>query len=141
MVNEGGGFVIDKIDHIGIAVKDIKKSLELYEGILGIKCIGQEIVEEQNVKTAFLPIGDTEIELLESTSEDGPIAKFIDKRGEGIQHLAFKVDNIEETLEELKNKGIRLIDQKPRIGAGGAKIAFLHPKSTNGVLIEISQRD
>lgn len=133
--------MIEKIDHIGIAVKDIKKSLELYQGVFGIKCIGEEVVDEQNVKTAFLPIGDTEIELLESTSDDGAIAKFIEKKGEGIQHIAFKVDNIEESLKELKEKGIRLIDEKPRLGAGGAKIAFLHPKSTNGVLIEISERD
>lgn len=133
--------MIEKIDHIGIAVKDLEKSLELYEGIFGIKCIGEEVVEEQKVKTAFLPIGDTEIELLASTSDDGPIAKFIEKRGEGVQHIAFKVDNIDKALESLKEKGIKLIDEKPRIGAGGAKIAFLHPKSTDGVLIEISERD
>lgn len=133
--------MVEKIDHIGIAVKDIKKSLELYEKVLGIKCIGEEVVEEQKVKTAFLPIGDTEIELLESTSDDGPIAKFIEKRGEGLQHIAFKVDNIDKKLEELKEKGIRLIDEKARIGAGGSKIAFIHPKSTGGVLIEISERD
>lgn len=130
-----------KIDHIGIAVKDLKKSLEFYEEILGIKCVGEEVVEDQKVKTAFLPIGDTEMELLESTADDGPIAKFIEKRGEGVHHIAFKVDNIDAKLEELKDKGIRLIDEKPRLGAGGARIAFLHPKSTNGVLIEISERD
>ncbi|MBC7087373.1 MAG: methylmalonyl-CoA epimerase [Tissierellales bacterium] len=133
--------MVKKIDHIGIAVKDLEKAVEFYEQMLGIKCEGKEVVEEQKVKVAFLPIGDTEIELLESTDEEGPIAKFIEKKGEGIQHIAFRVDNIEATLEDLKNKGVRLIDEKPRYGAGGAKIAFLHPKSTNGVLIEISERE
>ncbi|WFA07722.1 methylmalonyl-CoA epimerase [Tissierella sp. Yu-01] len=133
--------MVNKVDHIGIAVKNLEETLKFYEDILGIKCVAEEVVEEQKVKTAFLPLGDTEIELLESTSEDGPIAKFIEKKGEGIQHIAYKVDDIEKALEELKAKGIRLIDEKPRRGAGGAKIAFLHPKSTFGVLIEICQRD
>jgi len=99
------------------------------------------ILESQLKALAFFPIGESEIELLESTSEEGPIAKYIDKKGEGIQHVAFRVENIERALEYLKEKGIRLIDQKPRIGAGGAKIAFLHPKATNGVLVELCQRD
>lgn len=133
--------MVNKVDHIGIAVKSIDEALKFYEDILGIKCIDQEVVEEQHVKTAFLPVGDTEIELLESTSEDGPIARFIEKKGEGIQHIAYKVDNIDEALEELKAKGVRLIDEVPRIGAGGARIAFLHPKSTFGVLIEICERN
>lgn len=133
--------MVGKVDHIGIAVKNMEEALKFYEDVLGIKCVAQEVVEEQKVRTAFLPIGDTEVELLESTSEDGPIAKFIEKKGEGIQHIAYKVDDIEKALEELKEKGVRLIDEKPRIGAGGAKIAFLHPKSTFGVLIEICQRD
>jgi methylmalonyl-CoA/ethylmalonyl-CoA epimerase len=98
-------------------------------------------VAEQKVTTAFFPVGDSEVELLESTAPDGPIAKYLEKRGEGIQHIAFRVENIEEALAELKEKGIRLIDEKPRLGAGGAKIAFLHPKSTHGVLIEISERE
>jgi methylmalonyl-CoA/ethylmalonyl-CoA epimerase len=132
--------MVGKVDHIGIAVKNLEESLKFYEDVLGIKCVADEVVEEQKVKTAFLPLGDTEIELLESTSEDGPIAKFIEKKGEGIQHIAYKVDDIEKALEELKAKGIRLIDEKPRLGAGGAKIAFLHPKSTFGVLIEICER-
>lgn len=132
--------MVGKVDHIGIAVKSIEEALKFYEGVLGIKCVEQEVVEEQHVRTAFLPVGDTEVELLESTSDDGPIAKFIEKKGEGIQHIAYKVDNIEKALEELKAKGIRLIDEKPRMGAGGAKIAFLHPKSTFGVLIEICER-
>lgn len=132
---------LSKVDHIGIAVKSIEEALKFYEGALGIKCVGEEIVEEQKVKTAFLPVGDTEVELLESTSEEGTIAKFIEKKGEGIHHIAFRVDDIEKSLEELKAKGVRLIDEKPRLGAGGAKIAFIHPKSTGGVLIEISERD
>ncbi|KUK13247.1 MAG: methylmalonyl-CoA epimerase [Synergistetes bacterium] len=129
-----------KIDHIGIAVKSISDALKLYEDILGIKCEGVEEVLEQKVKTAFLPIGDTEIELLESTSPDGPVAKFIEKRGEGIHHIAFRVDNLEDAIRELKKRGIVLIDEQPRKGAGGARIAFLHPKSTGGVLIEICER-
>ena len=133
--------MVKKVDHIGIAVKNLEEALEFYENTLGIKCLETEVVEEQKVKVAFLPIGDTEVELLESTEEDGPIAKFIEKRGEGIQHIAYKVDNIEEAIEELQAKGIRMIDEKPRYGAGGAKIAFLHPKSTFGVLIELCERD
>ncbi|NMB08369.1 MAG: methylmalonyl-CoA epimerase [Tissierellia bacterium] len=133
--------MVKKVDHIGIAVKNLEEALEFYENTLGMKCVETEIVEEQKVKVAFLPIGDTEVELLESTEEDGPIAKFIEKRGEGIQHIAYRVDNIEEAIEELKSKGIRMIDEKPRYGAGGAKIAFLHPKSTFGVLIELCERE
>lgn len=133
--------MIEKIDHIGIAVKSIKKTSELLSNILGLKVTGEEIVEEQKVKVAFLPIGDSELELLESTSPESPIARFIAKKGEGIQHIAFKVNNIEEVLEKLKKEGVRLIDEKPRYGAGGAKIAFLHPKSTNGILIELCERN
>ena len=133
--------MVEKIDHIGIAVKNLKETLEFYEEVLGIKSVGTEVVEEQKVRVAFLPTGDTEIELLESTEEDGPIAKFIEKRGEGIQHIAYRVDNIEKSIEELKEKGLRMIDEKPRYGAGGARIAFLHPKSTFGVLIELCERE
>jgi methylmalonyl-CoA/ethylmalonyl-CoA epimerase len=132
--------MVNKVDHIGIAVKDLDSTIKFYEDILGIKCINTEVVEEQKVKVAFLPIGDTEVELLESTEEDGPIAKFIEKKGEGMQHMAYRVDDIEKAIEELKEKGIRMIDEKPRYGAGGAKIAFLHPKSTFGVLIELCER-
>lgn len=131
---------ISKLDHIGIAVKNLEESLRFYEEVLGIPCTGTEVVEEQKVKVAFLPVGDTEVELLESTHEDGPIAKFIEKKGEGIQHLAFRVDNIEAAIEAMKAKGIKMIDETPRYGAGGAKIAFCHPKSTNGILIELSER-
>lgn len=133
--------MIKKVDHIGIAVKDLAEALKLYEGMLGLKAVETEVVEEQKVKVAFLPTGDSEVELLESTSPDGPIAKYIERNGEGIQHIAFRVDNLEQRLAELKEKGVRLIDEKPRRGAGGAKIAFLHPKSTFGVLIELSERD
>ena len=132
--------MIEKIDHIGIAVKSIKETSELLCNILGLKVASEEIVEEQKVKVAFLPLGDSELELLESTSSEGPIARFIEKKGEGIQHIAFRVNNIEETLDILKKEGVRLIDEKPRYGAGGAKIAFLHPKGTNGVLIELCER-
>lgn len=132
--------MVTKVDHIGIAVANLEETLKFYEDILGIKCTGTEVVEEQKVKTAFLPIGDTEIELLESTDKEGPIAKFIEKKGQGIQHIAYRVENIEKALEEIKAKGIRLIDEKPRKGAGGARIAFLHPKSTFGVLIELCER-
>ncbi len=133
--------MIEKIDHIGIAVKSIKETSELLSNILGLKIAGEEIVEEQKVKVAFLPLGDSELELLESTSPEGPITRFIEKKGEGIQHIAFRVNNIEEVLEKLKKVGVRLIDEEPRYGAGGAKIAFLHPKSTNGILVELCERN
>lgn len=133
--------MVEKVDHIGIAVKNLEKTLKFYEEMLGLKCEGTEVVEEQKVKVAFLPIGDTEVELLESTEPNSPIAKYIEKRGEGIQHIAYRVDNIEKAIEEMKGKGIRMIDEKPRYGAGGAKIAFAHPKDTYGVLIELCERD
>jgi methylmalonyl-CoA/ethylmalonyl-CoA epimerase len=128
------------VDHIGIAVKSIEESLKFWEAAMGIKCHGVEEVAEQKVKTAFLPINDTEIELLEPTDADSPVAKFIEAKGEGIHHLAIRVENLEEALAELKAKGVRLIDEKPRCGAGGAKIAFLHPKATGGILLELSER-
>ncbi len=128
-----------KVDHIGIAVKSLAESAKLYE-MLGIKSTGVEEVVQQKVKVSFFPVGDSEIELLESTSPDGPIAKHIEKNGEGIQHLALRVDNIEAALAELKAKGVRLIDETPRYGAGGARIAFVHPKSTGGILLELSER-
>ncbi len=104
---------VKKVDHIGIAVKNLDETLKFYQDILGLECAGTEVVEEQKVKVAFLPVGDTEVELLESTEDDGPIAKFIEKKGEGIQHIAFRVDNIEEAIEEMKVKGVRMIDEKP----------------------------
>ena len=129
-----------KVDHIGVAVKSIDAAKKLYHDLLGLNHAGNETVEEQKVTTAFFPVGDTEVELLESTAPDGPIAKYLEKRGEGVQHVAFRVENIDEALAELKAKGVQLIDEKPRRGAGGAKIAFLHPKSTFGVLVELCER-
>jgi methylmalonyl-CoA/ethylmalonyl-CoA epimerase len=134
------GVKILKIDHLGIAVTSIDQSKSFWTDILGLSLEGSETVEEQKVTTAFLPVGESEVELLESTAPDGPIAKYLEKRGEGIQHVAFRVENIEAALAELKEKGVRLIDEKPRKGAGGAKIAFLHPKATNGILVELSER-
>lgn len=131
---------VTQVDHIGVAVKSIEAASKLYTELLGLKVLGIEEVASQKVKTAFIPAGEAEIELLESTADDGPIAKFIDKNGEGIQHIALRVDNIEAALEELKQRGVKLIDEKPRIGAGGAMIAFIHPKATNGVLLELCQR-
>ncbi|HOU31782.1 MAG TPA: methylmalonyl-CoA epimerase [Synergistaceae bacterium] len=128
------------VDHIGVAVKDLRKALEFWENALGISCVGVEEVAEQKVRTAFLPVKDTEIELLEPTADDSPVAKFIEKKGEGIHHIALRVENLEEALEELKARGVQLIDEKPRYGAGGARIAFVHPKATGGVLLELSER-
>jgi methylmalonyl-CoA epimerase len=129
------------VDHIGIAVKSIDGALKFWEGSLGIKCTGVEEVAEQKVKTAFLPVEDTEVELLEPTADDSAVAKFIEKKGEGIHHLAVRVDDLEKALAELKEQGVRLIDERPRRGAGGAMIAFIHPSATGGILLELSQRD
>lgn len=129
-----------KIDHIGIAVTSIEKSLKFYEGILGLKCEGEEVVSEQKVKTAFLPAGDSEIELLEATDPESPIARFIAKKGEGIQHIALQVEDIEAALKELAAQGVRLIDTVPRLGAGAKRIAFLHPADASGVLVELSEK-
>ena len=137
---KGGIQLVGKIDHIGIAVSNLDETVKLYRDVLGLELHGTEVVPEQKVRVAFLPVGDTEVELLESTSAEGPIAKFIEAKGQGIQHIAFRVNDIEAALEEMKAKGMRLIDDKPRYGAGGAKIAFLHPKSTGGVLIELCER-
>lgn len=133
-------FNVLKLDHIGIAVKDMEAAKEFYTEVLGMKAQGEEVVEQQRVKVCFIPSGDSEIELLESTSPEGPIAKFIEKNGEGIQHVALMVDNIENALADLKAKGVRLIDEAPRYGAGGASIAFIHPKATGGILLELSER-
>jgi methylmalonyl-CoA/ethylmalonyl-CoA epimerase len=131
---------IVKIDHLGIAVKSIEEGKKFWTDVLGLEFEGSETVEAQKVTTAFFPVGESEVELLESTAPDGPVAKYIEKKGEGIQHIAFCVEDIETALKELKGKGVRLIDETPRKGAGGAKIAFLHPKSTNGVLVELCER-
>ena len=130
---------LKRVDHVGIAVKNLDESVKFYES-LGFKATGYEVVAEQKVKVAFLPCGDSELELLESTEPDGPIARFIEKNGPGIQHIAIRVDDIDKALEELKAKEVRLIDQVPRYGAGNARIAFVHPKATGGVLLELTQR-
>ncbi len=129
------------VDHIGVAVPSIDEALKFWQDVLGVVCHGVEVVEDQKVKTAFLPIQDTEIELLEPTAEDSPVAKYMEKKGPGIHHVAIRVADLEAALEELKAKGVKLIDEKPRRGAGGAMIAFLHPKATGGVLLELCQRD
>ncbi|MCD4745279.1 MAG: methylmalonyl-CoA epimerase [Bacteroidales bacterium] len=128
------------IEHIGIAVKNLNDSISYYENVLGLKCYAIEEVKEQKVKTAFFHIGQTKIELLESTAPEGPIGKFIEKKGEGLHHIAFAVTNIENALQETEAKGITLIDKKPRKGAEGLDIAFLHPKATYGVLTEFCEK-
>lgn len=127
------------IEHIGIAVKDLTASIKFYEEVLGLKCYNIEEVADQKVRTAFFMVGQTKIELLESTSEDGPVAKFLEKKGEGIHHIAFAVKGIEEALRHAEENGIRTIDKQPRKGAEGLDIAFLHPKSTFGVLTELCE--
>jgi methylmalonyl-CoA/ethylmalonyl-CoA epimerase len=127
------------IEHIGIAVSDLDAAISFYEKMLGQKCYNIEEVAEQKVKTAFFKVGQTKIELLQSTDPEGPIGRFIEKKGEGIHHIAFAVEDIEKRLEDASSKGIQLIDSKPRKGAEGLDIAFLHPKSTSGVLIELCE--
>ena len=129
-----------KIDHLGIAVNSIDEGKKFWSDIMGLSFEGAETVAEQKVTTAFFPVSESEVELLESTAPDGPVAKYIEKRGAGIQHVAFRVENIDAALAELNEKGVKLIDQEPRIGAGGARIAFLHPKATGGVLVELCER-
>jgi len=128
------------IEHIGIAVKSLDDAIPYYENILGLNCYAIEEVKEQQVKTAFFMVGQTKIELLESTSPEGPVAKFIDKKGEGIHHIAFAVKGLENALEEMEKKGVRLVDKVPRKGAEGLHIAFLHPQSTMGVLTELCEK-
>jgi methylmalonyl-CoA/ethylmalonyl-CoA epimerase len=128
------------IEHIGIAVSNLEIAIRLYENTFGLKCYKIEEVEDQKVRTAFFMVGQTKIELLESTDPEGPVGKFIEKKGEGIHHIAFAVDNIEEGLIEAEKSGIILIDSKPRKGADGLDIAFLHPRSTSGVLIEVCEQ-
>ena len=128
---------ITHIEHIGIAVKSIEEQLPYYEGVLGLKCYNIETVEDQKVKTAFFKVGQTKIELLEPTDEESTVAKFIEKRGEGVHHIAYATDNVNEALKEVEAKGVRLIDREARDGAEGLRIAFLHPKSTGSVLTEL----
>jgi len=128
-----------KVEHIGIAVKTLAESLPLFEKLLNSQCYKTEVVESEKVNTAFFKTKDTKIELLESIDENGVISKFIDKKGEGLHHIAFEVDNIETEMERLKNEGFILLNDKPKKGADNKLICFLHPKSTNGVLIELCE--
>lgn len=132
--------MVNKIDHIGIAVDNLDEAITTYEKLFGLKCEGIEIIEEQKVRVAFFNIGDTKIELLESTSPDGPVAKYINKHGLGIQHIAFATTDIQNAIENVKISGASMLDDKPRYGAGGSEIAFIHPNSTRGTLIELSER-
>ena len=130
---------LSHIEHIGIAVKNLNDAIPFYEKVFGLKCYNVEEVKEQKVKTAFFMVGQTKIELLESTDPEGPIGKFIEKKGEGIHHMAFAVKNIEEALQDAEKNGVALIDKTPRKGAEGLDIAFLHPKSSFGVLTELCE--
>lgn len=131
---------ITHIEHLGIAVNSLEEAIPFYEEVLGLKCYAIEEVAEQKVKTAFFLVGQTKIELLETTDPEGPVGKFIEKRGEGIHHLAFAAEGLQESLNYLEEKGVRLIDKTPRKGAEGLNIAFLHPKSTFGVLTELCEK-
>ena len=132
--------MVKKIDHIGIAVRSLEKALPFYTEILKLPFLGMEEVESEKVKVAFLQAGNAKIELLEPTSTESPIAQFIEKRGEGIHHIALGVDSIEARMKEIKEQGIRMIQDEPKVGAGGALVAFMHPKSTGGVLYELCER-
>ena len=131
---------LSHIEHIGIAVKNLEDAIKYYEEVLGLSCYAIEEVKDQKVKTAFFKIGETKIELLETTEPDGPIGNFIEKRGEGIHHIAFATNNLDDALKKLKDKDIKLIDESARKGAEGLNIAFLHPKSTFGVLTELCEK-
>lgn len=132
--------MIKKVDHIGIAVRSLETTLPFYTEVLKLPLLGIEEVESQKVRVAFLKAGETKIELLEPTTVESTIAQFIEKRGEGMHHIALGVNSIEERIIEMKEKGIRMIDEEPRIGAGGAHIAFMHPKSASGVLVELCEK-
>ncbi len=129
-----------RVAHIGIAVRDLDEALRLYHDALGLPLHGRETVESDRVNVAFLPVGDTEVELLEATDPESPVARFIERRGEGIHHVAFEVEDVGETLKVLRERGFRLLDETPRTGAGGVQVAFVHPRSTNGVLIELCEK-
>ena len=131
--------MLKKIEHLGIAVDSIEESLKMYESLLGTSCYKLESVESEGVKTAFLQIGESKIELLQATNSDSPIAKFLSKKGKGIHHIAFETDNIEDEIERLLAQGFELIHQTPKDGADNKRIAFLHPKSTDGILVELCQ--
>ncbi len=129
-----------KINHLGIATNGIDEALKFWEDALGLENVHTEIVEDQKVRVAMLPLGESRIELLEPTSDDSPISKFLEKRGGGIHHIAVEVDDIEAALAKLKARGMRLIDETPRIGAEGCLVAFVHPSAANGVLLELVQQ-
>ena len=131
---------INYIDHIGIAVRSLEESIPYYEKLLGTNCYAIEFIEDQFVKTAFFLVGETKIELLESTDPDGPLGSFIEKKGEGIHHIAFAVDNTDDALIDAKENGFALIDRRSRKGAENMNIGFLHPKSTHGLLIELCSK-
>ena len=131
--------MIKQIDHIGIAVKDLDEQMKFYTDVLGLICSGIEEVPDQKVKVAIFPVGEVRIELLQPTAQDSPIAKFLERKGEGIHHVAYSITDLEGNLKRLEAKQVQLIDSKPRIGAGGHKIAFLHPKSTFGMLMELCE--
>lgn len=132
--------LIKKIDHIGIAVRSLDEALPFYTDILKLPLLGVEEVESEKLKVAFLKAGETKLELLEPTNEDSAVAKFIEKRGEGLHHVALGVDSIQDRINEIKEKGIRMIQDVPKTGAGGAKVAFMHPKSTGSVLYELCEK-
>ena len=132
--------MVENVDHIGIAVSDLEAAVEIYRDLLGLELQGEEIVPDQKVRVAKLTAGDDTIELLEATEEDSPVGRFVARRGPGIHHICLSVDDIEATLEKFKDRGMRLIDEEPRIGAGGHRIAFVHPASSSGVLIELSEK-
>jgi len=135
-----GERMITGLEHIGIAVSNLDKALEVYEKILGLRVKKMRVVEEQKVKAALLLAGRIKIELIEPTDDEGPVARFIEKKGEGIHHIAFTVTNLEDFLKKIKEKGIALVNEKPKIGAEGYKMAFLHPKSTKNVLVELCEK-
>lgn len=133
--------MIKKIDHLGIAVKSIEEAAKFYTDVLGLTVDHIEVVAEQKVRTAMIMVGESRVELLEPTDPTSTVAKFLETRGEGIHHVAYAVESVEDALAQAKASGARLIDEMPRIGAGGARIAFIHPKSSFGVLVELCQRD
>jgi methylmalonyl-CoA/ethylmalonyl-CoA epimerase len=132
--------MIKKIDHIAIAVQDLDEEIKRYRDVFGMEYHGTEVVEEQKVKVAFFQVGDVHIELTAPTEEDSPVGKFIAKRGTGIHHIAYEVDDLDNQIKDFQEKEVRMIDKEPRIGAGNAKIAFAHPKSFSGVLVELKEK-
>ena len=131
--------MVEKISHIGIAVDSLDEQIPYYRDVLGLKFSGTEIVADQKVKVAFFEVGDTRIELLEATDEESPIAKFIAKKGQGVHHMAYQVKDCKLAIKKMDETGLRLIDPEPKVGAGGHKIAFLHPRSTFGILTELTE--